>query len=255
MGVALQYVSKIDISGRLKMHRFFKSQLRRIATAALCMALLAAFAPHPARAVSTLSGTLSVDNAFFLYLSTDDTQRGTLIASGTDWTTPISFSTQVLTRGTNYLHLETFNQGGPYGFLGTFKLWSSSAQTTAAIGGQFGTGTNTLQTDTTNWKTVFGANFTNGYTPTAQAWKTTTTTAVTTTTGGTAPYTNGVSPWVAFSSIDSTAKWIGDASTLYTQNNGNFSVYYSASFVPEPAGVAVFGAALAAGMWLRRRKR
>lgn len=94
---------------------------------------------------TTLSGTLSVDNLFTAYISTDDAVLGTPIASGADWTNAVSFSGVALTGGlTNYLHVVGTNVGEVQMFIGKFTLSDANFQ--------FANGSQTLLTDTLNWK-------------------------------------------------------------------------------------------------------
>ncbi len=94
-------------------------QFRMIAAAAAALSLGAG----AAEAASVLSGRLTVDNAFYAYLSTSPKVRGTLIASGNDWGKPVNLKSVTLKPGkTYYLHIEAINYGGPGAFLGAFKL-------------------------------------------------------------------------------------------------------------------------------------
>jgi len=73
--------------------------------------------------LTTLSGVLTADNSFELYISTNDNELGNLVTSGDFWPSAYSFSLAPLTLGvTNYLHLVAHNAGGPGGVLGEFHL-------------------------------------------------------------------------------------------------------------------------------------
>lgn len=111
----------------------------------------AAFSASSADA-ATLTGTLTADNAFQLYISSSDSTLGTAIATatGTNWRAPVTFSTD-LGAGTWYLHIVAQNyasdgdstttpgsDGNPNAILGQFTL----------TGAVFGNGTATLLTST-----------------------------------------------------------------------------------------------------------
>jgi len=102
----------------------------------------------------SVSGTLTVDNAFNLYLSTSPTVQGTLIASGTNWPIPVSFAGVPLTPGTTYyLQVDALNWSAWGGVLGSFSLSGS--------GFEFANGSQSLNTDTTDWSfstSGFGSN-------------------------------------------------------------------------------------------------
>src|SRR4051812_8098733 len=71
----------------------------------------------------SLSGNLTVDNAFTAFLSTSATALGTPVATGVNWPTPVSFGPVSLTPGQNYwLQVVADNQGGPGALIGTFTL-------------------------------------------------------------------------------------------------------------------------------------
>src|SRR5258707_349646 len=131
----------------------------------------------------TLSSSLTVDNAFDLYISTSDAILGTLVGSGNDWTTTYGYSTG-LANGTNYIHVVAINQGGQGGFIGDFSLNDAAFQ--------FVDGTQHLLTSVTdNW----GFN----------------------TTGFGNPYVtpldegaNGVGPWGTRPGISGSARWLWD---------------------------------------------
>ena len=69
-----------------------------------------------ANATETLSGNLTADNAFFAYISTSDSTLGALVASGSDFHVDnYAIPTTSLAEGTNFLHIEVINFGGPGG--------------------------------------------------------------------------------------------------------------------------------------------
>eukprot|EP01037_Dinobryon_pediforme_P008913 gene8913-9001_t len=164
-----------------------------------------------------LSGTQTADNALFAYISTDDSVRGTLVATTTSWTSAASFSTAVLTPGvTNYLHIEMINQGGPGGLIGSYTLSGGTAT--------FANGTQTLITNTTDWRSIVQS-ATDG-TVSQKPWVMPTDTPV-------VEGINGVAPWGLRGNISSTAPWINDPATGSGQgaqlNGGNYTVDFSAT--------------------------
>jgi hypothetical protein len=209
-------------------------------TGVLGTALMAA---SGANANAILSGTMTVDNAFFAYVSNDNTTRGTLIGQGTDWTASYNVLSSTLTAGTWYLHIEAIDQGGPAGFSGVFNLNGT---------GLFANGTQTLTTDPANlsyWTGLYNnANGTN----TEQAWVVPTGTV----------YQDTSYPW---GNRAGTANWTWASDALSTPGGSqcsNCTVDFSAQFtvarstdvVPEPLTLSVFGSGLAVLMAMRRRK-
>src|ERR1035437_1176577 len=115
--------------------------------------ILCLLAVAMAASATTLSGALTTDNAFSLYLSTSPTVQGTFVTSGADWATTYPFAGVALTPGTTYyLQVDGYNSGGPGSIIGSFTLSDSSFQ--------FANGSQSLTTDTTDWTysyTGFGA--------------------------------------------------------------------------------------------------
>lgn len=91
----------------------------------------------------TLTGTMTVDNEFTWYISTDDNVQGTVVTSGTNWNSSYSGSVNLAAGQTYYIHIKATDQGGPEFFLGNFALTG---------GFQFGNGTQTLRTNVSDWK-------------------------------------------------------------------------------------------------------
>ena len=83
---------------------------------------------------ATLTGSLTADDAFVVYISKSSSQPGRLIAQGNNWATTYSLPSISLTPGTYYLNIEVTNYGGPGGLIGDFT-----------VGGRH------LLTDTTDW--------------------------------------------------------------------------------------------------------
>ena len=176
---------------------------------------------------SVLTLNLTADNAFAVYLSTSNSDRGVQIGSGSNWPTTYTFSTP-LDSGTNYfIHVIGTNwtsaNGFPYGppgdptnpdaFIGSFSI--------SGGGFQFSNGTASLSTDTTHWSAIEAADNSSWTTPSAAPM---------------ALGANGTGIWAANkpgpeTGISPTAEWIWS-----NPNNGlyaDFSTQISA--VPEPA--------------------
>jgi hypothetical protein len=180
-----------------------------------------------------LSGNLTVDDAFNLYLSTDDFSEGISLLSRPDgmndeWRTSESFST-TLAPGTYYLHLTGMDKRQVIaGFLGDFTLTGNLA---------FSNGLQSLFTNTTNWtvrdtdwsNTTFGTLTSIGQNSVAEPWLS----------------ANGG----PISGINNNAEWIWT-------DNGNFNDsprFFSTKITvtPEPFSAALF---LIGGVALSTRK-
>jgi len=93
-----------------------------------------------------------VDNLFNAYISTNDADLGTLIASGDVWNNVSTFNGINLTPGvTNYLHIVAADQGGPQMFIGNFSLSDPKFS--------FANGTQLLKTNTIDWKAISALSF------------------------------------------------------------------------------------------------
>ena len=193
---------------------------------------------------TSLSGSLTVDNAFYAYLSTDNTVLGTLVAQGNNWPTVFNFNNFALSSGqTHYLQIEAINYGGPGAFIGQFSLDDT--------GFQFSNGTQSLLTaNTTDWLSIY--NNGNSDPTLQQPWVTPTESVV-------SLGTNGVAPWGTMSGLDSNAQWIDgsnnglstcqsctvDFSTVITSNS---------SSAPEPGTYGLLLSACAAGLLTRLKQ-
>ncbi len=174
---------------------------------------------------TTLTGHLTADNDFSVYISNSASLPGTLVYSGTDWTSAESFTT-ALSGSTQYLQIVVTNQGGPGGLLGNFSLSDG--------GYLFSTGNGALDTGLTGW---------------------TMTNAAGEVTAITSAGANGVAPWYTFSSISSTAEWIWEAGYCEGCTYTFTTALNAVNAVPEPATGALLAAGLLTVGGLARRQR
>ncbi|MGZ8171748.1 MULTISPECIES: VCBS domain-containing protein [Methylobacter] len=160
---------------------------------------------------TTLTGTLTVDNSFELYVSTNDSQLGTLLATGSNWAAAYNFAAQLTHGVSNYVHIVAHNVGGPGGLLGQFSL--SDAQFA------FANSSTVEYTNATDWKVSlsgFGGTYS---TPVNEG-------------------VNGVGPWGYISPISGSSNWIWNYNSI---GSGDFNnEYFSMKINPIvfPAGVA-----------------
>lgn len=204
-----------------KFLRYAASAIGAVATAAMFASTACA---------TELTGSLSVDNGFRMYISTSDAATGTQFGASNDWATTYTSST-TLNAGTDYyLHVYGYDEGGIAGFLGQFSLTGTDHA--------FANSATSLSTNTTDWfgnMTGFGAPYTD-LTNLGQ---------------------NGAWPWGPRPGIDAAATWIwsGDA---YSNDDAYFSTKISATSgadVPEPASAALLGLGLLAAAAVRRTSK
>jgi hypothetical protein len=174
-----------------------------------------------------LNLNLTADNAFAVYLSTNDAVLGTPIGSGNDWPTTYSFSASLNPGSNYYIHVIGTNwtsaNGFPFGppgdpsnpdaFIGSFNL--------SGGGFKFANGLTSLSTDTTHWSAIVAPDNVNWVLPTTtpQAFA-----------------VNGGGIWGSArpgpeTNIDAAAQWIW--SQPDTGLYADFSTQISA--VPEPS--------------------
>jgi hypothetical protein len=162
---------------------------------------------------SVLSGNATADNQFTAYISTSDSVLGTQIGSGSNWPQSFSLSSVLTPNVTNYLHIVATNWSGPEGFVGSFSL--------SDTGFKFANGTQSLVTDTTNWRGVAIADAASWTTPTAATYLET-------------------YPWGIPAGINTSAKWIWS-----DPSNGTVAgLSTTISAVPLPAALPLFGSAI-----------
>lgn len=220
------------------------------AVAALTAALGAGFAQ-----ATTLSGDLTVDNAFYAYVSTNPSVLGTLVASGNNWMSNVTLPSTALTPGkTNYLQIEAINYGLWGGFIGDFSLSGS--------GFRFANGSQSLVTNTANWLGIY--NDSNSDPSTPQAWVEPTGSVVSQ--GPLVSY-----PWDVVcpgcnTGIDPSADWIWPSNAFWPGKYGDptygacqyctvdLSTAITPVAAPEPATLPLLATGLAGFILVRRRR-
>jgi hypothetical protein len=154
---------------------------------------------------TTLTSTLTVDDDFEIYVSTDDSVPGTLLGGGSTvsrgWENSYAFTAALTPGVTNYVHVKGWDLNGLIaGFVGEFLLSDASFK--------FGNGTQHLLTGSSTWQisdTGFGVGY---YSP-----------------GDIARNGDAPAPWyVTIRGISGDAMWIWSHGGLYTDTPRYFSL-------------------------------
>lgn len=183
-----------------------------------------------------LTATMTVDNQYTVYISTNDSIAGTAFGSNSNWPTAATHTTALTNGVTNYLHIFAEDVGSPEMFIGQFSL--DDAQFAFVNGAQ------SLLTNTSDWsgsKTGFGV----GYGPLVDLGP------------------DGTSPWGNFAAINDNARFIWSADRSICTQTGTDCTYFSTAIrfigggsgsVPEPGTISLIGVALAGFAFTRRKK-
>lgn len=126
------------------------------------MAGLALFGAAASVQATTLTGSMTTDNAFYAFISTNDAVLGTQIGSGNNWQQSFSLTPTTLTASTYYLQIEAINYGLQGGFSAVLNL--------SDTGYRFANGSQTLTTDPANLAYWSGGYNSNNSTVTPQTW-------------------------------------------------------------------------------------
>jgi hypothetical protein len=191
----------------------------------LVMALILAFSTVSVGAPTTLTTHMTVDDAFDLYLSTDDTQIGTYIGSGSSWMNTYTFMADLTPGVTNYVHVfGTDRYRVIAAFIGDFSVSDTSFK--------FLNDSQSLVTDRAHWS-ISNLGFGQGYYMPDEIG------------------INGSGPWGFRPGISSSASWIW--------SNYGYDLtyrYFSTSIIPVPAPAALMLALEGlGGLALLRRRR
>ncbi|MDL2320877.1 PEP-CTERM sorting domain-containing protein [Desulfosarcina sp. OttesenSCG-928-B08] len=186
---------------------------------------------------TTLNVTMTVDDGYFIYISTDDTVRGTQFGHSDAWNGAFRHSAELAAGVEYYIHVYAYNRTGYKGFLGVFDL--------AGTDHMFVNGTTTLITNTTDWQGGSASS------PSTIPWGTSY--IGLTDNGLNAEWPN--SSWRYATSFPAEASWIWAGDTNYAYFSTKISLPTSPNPVPEPATLLLFGAGLAGLVAVSRKKR
>jgi hypothetical protein len=173
----------------------------------ICVWVLGLFlAAGPAIATSVTT-FLNCDNAYVLYVSTDDTALGTQVGSQDDWTATGNFVFDLQPGVTNYIHVAATNWEGPGGLLGDLTLTDNAFQ--------FANNSQSVLTTAAYWnvsKTGFGTDY---FVPTEE-------------------WINGGGPWWGgpYFHISLCAEWLWDADFEFVG-----TLYFSTPVMPVASPV------------------
>src|SRR6185312_3178651 len=231
-----------------------QKQMKKIACLAASLAAAVPLVTHPA----TLTMTVTADNAYALYLSTDDATLGTAIPGANNyggpagqWSTATTYTVD-LTAPVYFLHVVGSNYtpenglwpnpGTPNGSGDNPDAFIGHLSVSGAGNYTFGNGLASLDTNAANWIGTPALDNTSWTTPTApvQSYG-----------------TNGIAPWGTVSGIPSTAQWIwsNPDNTLYADLSTAITASSSApGQAPLPAALPLFATVLGAGVLALRRR-
>lgn len=95
----------------------------------------------------TFSATMTVDNQYSIYVTTDDNVQGTAFGSGNNWGVASSHSTSLTPGVVNYIHVLAQDVGGPEMFIGDFSVSGAF---------KFANGTQSAKSNASDWKVSSG---------------------------------------------------------------------------------------------------